>query len=89
MTEWCLSRWHGMPAEVTAALRTLGWHGPGEEAAGPLDPRIGGLIPSPGESLRQVDGIAYAAVVASVPLDLPPGLAATGPELSALLIGSF
>jgi hypothetical protein len=89
MTEWSLIRWHGAPEAMEAALRTLGWYGPGEEASRPLDPRIGGLIPSPGERLRQVDGIAYAAAVASDPLDLPPGLAETGPELSILLIGSF
>lgn len=89
MTDWTLSRWHGPPAAVTAALRALGWYGPGEEGGGPPDPRIGGLIPAPGEMLREIDGVAYAAVVASEPLALPSGLSETGPELSAMLIGSF
>jgi hypothetical protein len=89
MTEWSLCRWHGAPADVAAALRALGWHGPDEAAAAALDPRIGGLIPAPGEPLRQVDGVAYATVVAAEPLGLPPGLSETGPELSTLLIGSF
>jgi len=88
MTEWSLCRWHGAPAELAAALRGFGWRGPGEEAAA-LDPRIGGLIPASGEAPREVDGTAYAAIAATEPLPVPPGLAATGPELSALLIGSF
>lgn len=88
MTEWSLCRWHGAPAEMDAALRDLGWRGPGEEAAA-LDPRIGGLIPATGEPPRVVDGVAYAAIAATELLPVPPGLAATGPELSALLIGSF
>jgi hypothetical protein len=74
---------------MEAALRTLGWYGPGEEAGGLADPRIGGLIPTAGESLREIDGVAYAAVVSSEPLDPPPGLEETGPELPALLVGSF
>jgi hypothetical protein len=89
MTEWTLCRWHGAPAAVEAALRALGWHGPDAAPAAAIDPRAGGFLPPPGEAPRRLDGTAYAAVAATAPLPLPPGLAETGPELSAALIGSF
>lgn len=89
MSEWTLCRWHGEPAALDAALRALGWHGPGESPEGPCDPRVGGVLPAPGEPLRVLDGLAYAAVAAREPLPLPPGLVATGPDLSAALLGSF
>ena len=89
MTDWTLCRWHGPPAAVEAALRSLGWHGP-EEVVGPaVDPRIGGFIPPMGEAPRIEDGIAYAALVARAPLPLPAGISETPPELSTALLGSF
>jgi len=89
MTDWTLCRWHGSPEAIAAALRPLGWHGP-DEAPGALpDPRIGGFLPPPGEAPRELDGVAYAALVVNAPLPLPPGLAETGPELSATILGSF
>lgn len=89
MSDWILCRWHGPPATLAAALRPLGWHGPSETPEGPPDPRIGGFLPPPGEAPRQLDGIAYAAIAAREPLPPPPGLAETGPELSAAILGSF
>jgi hypothetical protein len=89
MTEWILCRWHGTPAALTDALRGLGWCGPGEQPAAPVDPRIGGFLPPPGAPPRELDGVAYGAVVANAPLPIPPGLSETGPELSAALLGSF
>lgn len=89
MTEWTLCRWHGPPATLEAALRELGWHGPGETPGMPADPRLGGMLPAPGQAPRELDGIAYAAIAARGPLPLPPGLAETGPDLSAALLGSF
>jgi hypothetical protein len=89
MTEWSLCRWHGPPAALEAALRQLGWHGPAEESGSALDPRVGGFIPPAGEATRTLDGLAYAIVVANAPLPVPAGLGATGPQLSAALLGSF
>jgi len=89
MTEWTLCRWHGAPETLAAALRELGWNGPGETPAIPLDPRIGGFLPPAGEAPRECDGVVYAAIVANAPLPRPPGIAETGPELSAALLGSF
>ena len=89
MTDWTLTRWHGAPEILTAALRALGWHGPGEEPGAFPDPSIGGFIPAPGEAPRVLDGIAYAAVLARGALPTPPGLAETGAELSSALLGSF
>jgi hypothetical protein len=88
MTEWSLCRWHGPPTALEAALRQLGWHGPGEPADA-LDPRVGGFIPPAGEAPRDLDGLAYATVVAKEPLPVPAGLDETGPQLSAALLGSF
>jgi hypothetical protein len=88
VSEWTLCRWHGAPPTLAAALEALGWHGPGG-VPGPADPRIGGFLPPPGEPPRELDGVAYAAIVASEPLPLPAGLAETGPDLSAALIGTF
>lgn len=89
MTDWTPCRWHGPPAAVEAALRALGWHGPGEPPGSTADPRIGGVIPPAGESPLVVDGVAYAALAAGAPLPLPDGLEETPPGLSAALIGSF
>jgi hypothetical protein len=89
MTEWTLCRWHGAPADVAAALREHGWHGPGETPCATPDARIGGMLPAPGEPPRELDGVAYAVLVATEPLSLPTGLGETGPELSAALLGSF
>jgi hypothetical protein len=88
MTEWSLCRWHGPPVTLEAALRQLGWHGPGETADA-LDPRVGGFIPPAGDAPRNLDGLAYATVVARQPLAVPEGLEETGPQLSAALLGSF
>lgn len=89
MTDWTLCRWHGPPAVLEAALRALGWHGPGEAPGATLDPRIGGFIPPAGEAPRLVEGVAYAALVARAPIPPPPGLAETAPDLSTALLGSF
>lgn len=89
MTEWTLCRWHGSPEAIAAALRPLGWHGPAELPSALPDPRIGGFLPPPGEVPRELDGVAYAALVVNAPLPMPPGLAETGPELSATILGSF
>ncbi|MGG5810416.1 hypothetical protein [Falsiroseomonas sp. CW058] len=88
MSEWMMHRWHGTPAAVAAALRGLGWHGPGDPPAVP-DPRIGGFIPPPGEAAREFDGCAYVAIVATEAIPLPAGLLPTGPQLSTALLGSF
>ncbi|WP_270933443.1 hypothetical protein [Falsiroseomonas oryzae] len=89
MTDWTLCRWHGPPEAVAAALRTLGWNGPEDAPGAAIDPRVGGFIPPAGEAPREVDGVAYAALVAREALPLPAGLAETPAELSATLIGSF
>lgn len=89
MSDWTMIRWHGTPEAVADGLRELGWRGPEEAPAEVTDPRIGGFIPPPGQDARVCDGVAYAAVVANAPIDTPPGLAPTGPELSDALIGTF
>ena len=89
MSEWSMIRWHGPPEAVATALRALGWYGPGEEPGAALHPAIGGFIPPAGTAPCELDGTAYAAVVATSALPTPPGLAATGPELSAALLGTF
>jgi hypothetical protein len=89
MTDWTLCRWHGPPAMLEAALRGFGWHGPEEEAAAAMDPRIGGFIPATGEAPCVVDGVAYAALVSRAPLATPDGLVDTPAELSVTLLGSF
>jgi hypothetical protein len=89
MTEWTMQRWHGAPEALAEALRTLGWHAPDELPRALPDPRVGGYLPAPGEAIRVLDGVAYAALAVSEPLPRPDGLAETGPDLSAALIGSF
>lgn len=89
MSEWIMHRWHGPPEAAANALRALGWFGPGEQPAGAAAPGIGGFMPASGEPPRELDGVAYVAVVATEPLALPPGLAVTGPDLSTALLGSF
>ncbi len=89
MTEWTMIRWHGSPEAAATALRGLGWRGPEEPPAETIDPRIGGFIPEPGLPIRVIDGTAFVAFAANQAIETPGGLAATGPELSAALIGSF
>ncbi|MGX9962491.1 hypothetical protein ACVFYP_04165 [Roseomonas sp. F4] len=89
MTEWTMIYWQGTAEAGAAALRTLGWHGPGETPAAMPDPRIGGFIPAPGTAPQTFDGIAYVAVAANAPIATPPGLQPSGPELARALLGSF
>lgn len=89
MSEWIMHHWHGPPELAMNAMRALGWYGPGEQPASALAPQIGGFIPLAGEAPRELDGTAYVAVVANEALPLPPGLAATGPDLATALLGSF
>ncbi len=89
MNEWTMMCWQG-PAETAAnALRLFGWTGPGEGPAQTLDPRVGGFIPPIGQPIVVVDGTAFVAMVATTPIEPPPGLATTDPELSRSIIGSF
>lgn len=88
MSEWTQHFWYGPVPAAEAALRSLGWHGPGETPVA-LDTRIGGLVPPPGVALFALDGDAMVAVIASEVLPVPPGLSANRPQLGARLIGSF
>jgi len=88
MSEWTQHFWYGPIPAAEAALRGLGWYGPGE-APLPADPRIGGLIPPPGVAIFALDGDAMVAVIASESLPVPPGLSDDRPQLGARLIGSF
>lgn len=84
--EWIRHDWRGPVADVEAALRALGWTGPGEEP-GALDPRIGVMLPAPGKELRVLDGVAYAAFLASEVIAPPEGVLTGRPELSVALLG--
>lgn len=89
MTEWTMTCWNGAPEAAAASLRQFGWRGPGEDPADVLDARIGGFIPPSGQPVTVVDGVAFVALVANGPIEVPAGLAPTDPELSCSLIGSF
>lgn len=88
MSEWTQQFWYGPMIAAEAALRSLGWHAPGEMPVS-LDPRVGGLIPPPGMALVALDGDVMVAVIANEALPVPPGLSADRPQLGARLIGSF
>ncbi len=89
MNEWTMTYWQGPPEAAADGLRVFGWTGPGENPAGALDPRVGGFIPPSGEPIVAVDGVAFVALVTRGPIEPPPGLTATDPELSRSIIGSF
>lgn len=89
MTDWTMTCWQGSPEDAAAALRALGWTGPGEATATAVDARIGGFIPAAGLAPQTFDGVAYVAVAAQGEIPLPPGLMATGPQLFRALLGGF
>ncbi|MBX9594362.1 MAG: hypothetical protein K2X46_08370 [Roseomonas sp.] len=89
MTEWIMTCWQGPPDAAADGLRQFGWTGPGAPPAAAMDPRIGGFIPPSGQPITTVDGVAFVALVTKGLIAPPPGLAATDPELSRSIIGSF
>lgn len=73
--------WTGPDAAMTAALAALGY--PIAQGTTP-DPRVLALV-----GPRSLDGTSYVLIRSTVALTLPTGLAVTGPQLSAAVVGTI